>query len=245
MSSYNSLVVEMEVEGSRGLALVPGRGSAVPAGSSAVLGEAQPSRDELVRNLMKMPGLGSTALQALGAVGIETWADLGSLTELEFKFQMCRLSEKYEMRPKFPADMRDEKRLGPGHLNSLDELYKKARNEISRGSARESAPRSASASTTISRRAVCGSPPRRSRSLPMRSRSPMPSSSARLSLQEKREKCKEEPHCRFCGSRLRNHTDIRVCTRCGELGCEVCMDDGLCHTCFVLGYQRQGFPGAE
>ena len=126
MSSYNSLVVEMEVEGSRGLALVPGGGSAVPAGSSAVLGEAQPSRDELVRYLTKIPSLGSTALQALGAVGIETWADLGSLTEDEFKFKMYRLSEKYEKRLDVPADLQDEKRLGPGHLNSLDELYKKA-----------------------------------------------------------------------------------------------------------------------
>ena len=53
-----------------------------------------------------------------------------------------------------------------------------------------------------------------------------------------RKKCKEEPECAFCGSRLRDHTALRICTRCGELGCEVCMDDGICHTCFVLGDQE-------
>lgn len=65
----------------------------------------------------------------LKEIGIFTWHHFGSLTEKQWLEKSECILQK---RVGYPEDLRNPQRLGPGHLNSLDELQKEATKQLKR-----------------------------------------------------------------------------------------------------------------
>ena len=79
-----------------------------------------------------LPGLGGTqAAGAIVACGIDSWEALGRTSWADWQSVNVAFGE-WELlkRVEFPEDLRNETLLGPGHMNSLDELRKTARRDL-------------------------------------------------------------------------------------------------------------------
>ena len=99
-----------------------------PAGSS--LNDQVREDEQLLKKwLYDCPGLADWAYELFCLCGICTVGVLGTISDRKWEEALSFIPQK---RIDHPEDLWDRKRKGPGHLNSLDELRKRARQFVRR-----------------------------------------------------------------------------------------------------------------